>query len=120
MRREDRWLWMGLGVLALVLLAGPMLGGGMGMLGGRGMMGWYGAVGPANGWLWGLGMGIGWLVMLAFWAAVIGLVVLAVRRMTSGSAGESPIDILERRYAAGEITREQYQEMREVLEGARP
>ena len=40
MRREDRWLWMGLGVLALVLLAGPMLGGGMGMLGGRGMMGW--------------------------------------------------------------------------------
>ena len=83
-------------------------------------------MGPANGWLWGLGMGIGWLVMLAFWAAVIGLVVLAVRRMTGPSAGsthgtgESAMDVLRRRYAAGEITREQYREMREVLEGANP
>ena len=71
-------------------------------------------------------MGIGWLVMLAFWAAVIGLVVLLVRRMTGPSAGsthatgESAMDVLRRRYAAGEITREQYREMREVLEGANP
>jgi uncharacterized membrane protein len=30
------------------------------------------------------------------------------------------MDVLRRRYAAGEITREQYREMREVLEGANP
>src|SRR5919202_4003317 len=101
MRRDDRWLWVGLGVLVLVLLAGPMLGGGMGMLGGREMTGWYGAVGPANGWLWGLGMGIGWLVLLALWVAVIGLVVLAVRRMTGNAEGESPVDTLQCRYARG-------------------
>jgi putative membrane protein len=123
MQRENRWLWVGLGVLALVLITGPMLGGGMGMMG-RGMMGWYGGAGPANEWPWVLGMGIGSLVMLAFWAAVIGLVVLAVRRMIGGSTGdtpgggESPLAILQRRYAAGEINREQYQEMRQVLEGA--
>ena len=117
---NNRVLWFGLGLVALALVLGPLLRGGMWMMGGPGMMGWYGAPG-ANGWLWGLGMGIGGLVMVAFWAAVIGLVVFAVRRIGGADGGnsqhaESPKSILDRRYAAGEITREQYEEMRRVLE----
>ena len=59
--------------------------------------------------------------MVAFWAAVIGLVVFAVRRIGAADGGnsqhaESPRSILDRRYAAGEITRDQYDEMRRVLE----
>ena len=121
MRRNDRGLWIALGVLVLILLAGPMLGGGMM---GPGMMGgWYGRFGGGNGWLWGLGMGLGGLMMLAFWGALIALAVLFFRRAggrteESPSTGpEAPEDVLKRRYAAGEITREQYEEMRHVLTG---
>ena len=34
-----------------------------------------------------------------------------------GSGAESPLDILMRRYAAGEISREQYEQMRKDLSG---
>ena len=121
MRREDRGLWIALGVLVLILLAGPLLGGGMM---GPGMMGgWYGRFG-GNGWLWGLGMGLGGLTMVAFWGALIALAVLFFRR-AGGSAvdgvppasRETPLEILKRRFAAGEITREQYEDMRHALEG---
>ncbi|MBI4498257.1 MAG: SHOCT domain-containing protein [Chloroflexi bacterium] len=58
--------------------------------------------------------------MLAFWGALIVGVVLLVRWLveatTASSGSESSLDILQRRYAAGEITREEYQQMRQVLE----
>lgn len=78
------------------------------------MMYWDG-----NGGWWGVGM----LLMGVFWIAVIALAVWAVLRVSRGSnqpaAGEvdSARRILDRRYAAGEITTEQYAEMRRVLEG---
>ncbi len=120
MRRDDRGLWIALGALVLILLAGPMLGGGVM---GPGMMGgWYGRFG-GNGWLWGLGMGLGGLMMLAFWGALIALAVLFFRRAGGpredppSTGRETPEDILKRRFAAGEITREQYDEMRHALSG---
>jgi putative membrane protein len=95
-----------------------------------GMMG-YGVIGPGmmglgyagqggipagNGWLWGLGMGLGGLMMLAFWGAVIIGVVLLVRWATGRGAtadgGDEPLTILRRRYAAGEIDKETYERMR--------
>ncbi len=82
--------------------------------------------------------GGGWLmmfVMAAFWLFVIGLVVLAAtgwrRRgmMSPGhhamhGTGQDPVpgsarDLLDRRFATGEITSEQYAEMRRVLESGR-
>ena len=118
MRRTDRGLWIALGVLVLIVLAGRALGTGMMM--GRGMDGWYGAHPFAGGgWMWGLGMGLGWLGMLAFWGALIALAVLLFRRYAGpapdGEPGESVREILDRRFAAGEITREQYEEMRQTL-----
>jgi putative membrane protein len=92
---------------------------------GPGMMGGYWAPGgQAGGWTWGWGlaMGFGMLAMLAFWGAIIVGVVLLVRWLltaTGGSGGrveESALEVLKRRYAAGEITREEYAQMRQELE----
>lgn len=76
------------------------------MMGGGGMMGFGG---------FGL---IGLLFNLAIIVGVVVLIVWAVKRFSSGttswnqSAGnQSPREILQARYARGEITREQYQQM---------
>ncbi len=50
---------------------GGMMGAGVV---GPGMMGWRvtgGAATTGNGWVWGLGMGLGGIMMLAFWGALI-------------------------------------------------
>lgn len=120
MREGSRGLWVLLGVLVLVALLVPMLGGGMGMMGrGPGMM-W--GNGYSNGPVWGLWMVLGWLSMVAFWGAVILGVVLLTRLLTGRSAPseDSALDILRRRYAAGEITREQFESMRTDLERSEP
>ncbi len=107
---SNRGLWVALGVLVLVVVLAPLLGAGMM---GWGMMGWP----PPRGWTWGLGMALGAVAMLAFWGAVVLAVVLAVRALAGRPQKEdSALEILRRRFAAGEITREQYEEMRKVLE----
>lgn len=122
---QNRGLVIALVVLGLIVVLVPALGGGMMGWGafGPGMMGWYGGQpGAPGGWGWGLAMGLGWLVMLAFWVAVIVGIVLLVRAVGGSSAptnvprGETPLDILKRRLAAGEITPEEYERMRQVLE----
>ena len=118
MAPQSRNVWPVLVVLVLVVLLVPMLGGGMM---GPGMMGAYGAPG-AGGWTWGLGMGLGWLAMLAFWGALI-VGAVAFARWLGGAAAsggtpasETPLEILRRRFAAGEIDREQYEQTRQALE----
>ena len=106
-------------LVAFVVLLGAALGfsiltGGMmgpGMMGSGGMSG--------RGWAWGLGMGLAGLSMLAFWGALIVGVVLLVRALGGQRKGywrASPIDILKRRYAGGELSREQYEQMRQDIE----
>ncbi|TAK24134.1 MAG: hypothetical protein EPO26_06895 [Chloroflexota bacterium] len=112
-----RWV-VAFAVLVVVLLIGPVFTGGMM---GPGMMGGY-AGAPAGGGAWGLTYGLGWLSMLASWGAVIVGIVLLTRWLGgsiaggSRSDGESASQILKRRFAAGEITKEQYEEMRQTLE----
>ena len=69
--------------------------------------------GYGGGWAW---MAAGWIMMLAFWVLVIAGAVVAVRWMnTRGGAGrppETPLEILRRRYAAGELTKEQFESMK--------
>ena len=55
---------------------------------------------------------------------IIGIVAYALgwrpQFLQTGSApsrGETPLDILKARYARGEITQEQFQEMRHALDG---
>jgi len=74
-------------------------------------------------WYYGGG---GWtmmLLMLVFWVLVIAAIVYFVRwaagsgsRATPPSANESALEILQKRYARGEISREQYQQLRQDLE----
>jgi len=104
-------------IVLVVLLLALVAGAGFAM--GPGMMGWWGfGYGP---W-WGVLMMI---LMLLFSALLIGGGVLLVLwlvqqgRLTAAAARPSaarPLDILRERYAKGEITREQYEQMRRDLE----
>jgi uncharacterized membrane protein len=123
MRRAERnrVLWVVVGVVLLFALAWPMLAGagmGYGVGGGPGWAGWPGPR-PFGG---------GWLVGLALVAA--GVVLLAGRgrgRRGWAPAAQAPMDaapppppasaeeLLRWRYASGELSREQYQEMLATL-----
>ena len=60
-------------------------------------------------WLWGAFM------MAIFWGGLIALVVWAVRASRGGP--EAPAEILRRRLARGEITPEEYETARRILQG---
>ena len=70
------------------------------------------------GWNAGLGM----LMMVIIWGGLIALGVWAVARVTRGQEGppsvESPRQVLDRRFASGEIDAEQYADARRILEGS--
>ncbi len=66
---------------------------------------------------YGWGMGIGWILMVLFWLFVIvGIVYLVQAGISRGKPrGEDPLDILKRRYAKGEISREEFERMKDDL-----
>ena len=69
-----------------------------------------------GGW-WMLGGGI---FMVLFWAAIIGLMVWGIIRLTrytgfNSTTKQSPVDITKERYARGEITKEQYEQIKKDL-----
>ena len=78
------------------------------MMGGGMMHGFgFGGMGLFGGW-------IGLILNLAILVGIVLLIVWAVKRFTSGnvsSGGQTPRGILQARYARGEITRDQYQQM---------
>lgn len=62
----------------------------------------------------------GWIGMLAFWLLVIIVVVLLIRwiivSLNRGAGGaKGPLDILKKRYAKGEITKEEFEEKKKDL-----
>ena len=72
-------------------------------------------------WGWGHMM-FGGVMMFAFWGAISLLGVLAVRWMTMGdivgrreARSLTALDILQERFAKGEIDRNEYEERRKVL-----
>ena len=76
------------------------------------------------GYGWGMG-GAGWIFMGLFWIVVIGLIVWAVVALLPGNRSgggppraQGPREILDRRYALGEIDTEQYRRAREELVAA--
>lgn len=74
------------------------------------MMWWYGGYG-------GMPL-LGTLVMVLFWVAVLALVVWAVRSFVpreGAGTRDTALDVLNRRYAAGEISQAEYEQARRVL-----
>ena len=76
---------------------------------------------PYNWWGWGHGFGWMWIVPFAFLAVCL-LVAFGFRRSvrfgrdeTQTAGGESAREILDRRYAKGEINKQQYEEMKHAL-----
>jgi putative membrane protein len=72
------------------------------------------------GWGWGFGGGI---FMILWWVVIIAAIVALVRWLMTSSSRRSDsgaLDILSRRYASGEITREEYERMRHDIEHPGP
>ena len=90
-------LWIIGGFLAIMLIFGAYFG-----IGGYGMM--------------GFAMGFGMIFMVIFWGAVTWIVVNLVNQSQSSSRkDEDPMEILKQRYAKGEISKKQYEEMKKDL-----
>ncbi|GEM_PF-308339 len=126
MTQTGRTLAIVVAVLAVLVFVGPLIMDGImapGMMGGYGgphgwvwWPGFYRGTFP-SGWAFGLALGLRGLVMLVFWGLAIAGVVLLVRWLAGqGSHAETALDVLKRRYAAGEVTREQYEQLRRELE----
>ncbi len=66
-----------------------------------------------------MGMGylgfFGWIWIIIFWAAVIWLIVWLATRHRMPETRSSHMQILKDRYAKGELTKKQYDEMKEDL-----
>ncbi len=120
MSRSSWLMAIGGGLLLVLLLAAsfisPFVWGrgltGYGWRSGYGMMGGFGF--PIMGM-----MGLG---MLVFWMLIIGGVIWLVQPLARRTGGpsiplpsESALDILQRRYSSGEITKEQFEEMKRDL-----
>ena len=115
---QSRDVAITIGVILAVVLLFSLVGGGMMGFGGMwpGMMGGY--YGPGYG-LWG------GVLMMLFWVLIIGGIVLLVAWLArqggptplAGPGQESTaLEILKRRYARGDITKEQFEQMRHDLE----
>ena len=68
---------------------------------------WY--YGGAN-WLWMAGM------MVIFWGAIVGLVIFAIRSFRPGPGQDAAMETLRRRFAAGEISQEEFEKTRHLLQ----
>jgi putative membrane protein len=75
------------------------------------MMGYYGY--GMSGWMWVVGT----LMMLLFWGGLAAVIVVAIRGLGGPwRTAESADDILKRRFAAGQISQEEYDTTRRVLQ----
>ena len=77
-------------------------------------------------WWWDDGFGwwmlFGIILAVIFWAAIIGLAVWGIRRLTQPRDSDreargkaTPLDIAKERYAKGEITREEFEQIKKDL-----
>jgi putative membrane protein len=98
----------------------------MDMLTGSNMLAQWGGygwgMGPGMGWGYGMG-GFSSIIMIAFWVAAIVGVIFLIRWLVvstggsgrSGRAEDTALEILKRRYARGEINKEEFEEKKKDL-----
>ncbi len=122
MKTTTRTIWI---VIAVVIGLGLLAGGFLLSRTGWGMFGYGPGMMDGN---FGFGMmsGLGGIFMILLWIVIIGLGVWLVSSLVSRTnsqppsnsvtLSESALDILKKRYARGEITKEQFEEMRRTLD----
>ena len=89
-------IWIFIAVIVAIVVLGSFGMGGYGMM--------------------GLGMGFGFVFMLIFWGLIIWIIVTLVNSAQSNKKEDSdPLTILKKRFAKGEMTKKQYEEMRKEL-----
>lgn len=69
-----------------------------------------------HGWWWGAGL----LHMVLFWGVIIAVIVLLVKWLAADDAesmdsDETPLLILKKRFARGEIGKDEYEQMKRDL-----
>jgi putative membrane protein len=58
----------------------------------------------------------GFIVFVLFWGGIIWLIVWGVRKLSNQRAsGKSPLDIAKERYARGEISKDQFEQIRKDI-----
>ncbi len=74
--------------------------------------------------MWGMHDGMGWWMVLGsfwvvvFWAGLLWFATSLIGKETTGQTREeSPLEIAKRRYARGELSREQFEQIRQDLTG---
>ncbi len=72
------------------------------------MMHWFGNYGM------GMGMGFGWIVMIIFWCIII-LLAMSIWKRNNADGQETAAEILKKRYARGELSREEFARMKKEI-----
>ena len=71
--------------------------------------------------MWGYYDGWSWLwmaaMMVVFWGGIIAVAVFAIRSFTGSKNSDGAMDVLRRRFASGEITKDEFEDARKALQG---
>ena len=92
---KNTLVWIFIAVIVVLFLIGSFGMGGYGMM--------------------GFGMGFGFIFMLLFWGMIIWIIVTFINTSQSNKDESDSLTILKRRYASGEISKKEFENMKKEI-----